>query len=187
MNVTLSGGRCPLFPISVTCTPPTGVITTLVRDPWARLILSHASGGSWRALCVCVCVRACMCVDRTMGQEYSPQDKVSDDIGMAHHYFYRVLFLRGLGSMEQLSKRRLNASTITEKLLKRNKTKISSLSLSHAHHFAQISPLHTHTHHFAQVSLLHTHTPLCSNLPPSHTHIHLHILLVSISWRAAQV
>lgn len=49
-KVTMSGGRCPLSPKDFRVTFPLGRMVTLVILQWARVILSHASGDSWRAL-----------------------------------------------------------------------------------------------------------------------------------------
>ena len=58
----MSLGRCSLAPRDLTETVPVGRMVTRVILPLARLIRSHASGGSWRALCVCVFVRTRVCV-----------------------------------------------------------------------------------------------------------------------------
>ena len=53
----MSLGKCPWSPRDLSVMVPLGRMVTLVMLPLARLIRSHASGGSCRALvCVCVCV-----------------------------------------------------------------------------------------------------------------------------------
>lgn len=46
----MSGGMCSLLPSVLRVTVPVGRHTTFVIEPFAKLMRSHASGGSWSAL-----------------------------------------------------------------------------------------------------------------------------------------
>ena len=50
LNVISSGDMCPVLPSAFRVTRPLGRMVILVILPLPKLILSHASGGSWRAL-----------------------------------------------------------------------------------------------------------------------------------------